>query len=143
MDRFLDGEMRGTHALIDYKTGARVTARDWEGERPDDPQLPLYALTAKEDVSAAAFAKLRAGDMKFSGFSAAKDAMPGVKAAHDWEAMKAGWRRSLEGLAHGFAAGAAAVDPKRGLQTCRRCDLQTLCRVHERVDALAAGEDDE
>jgi hypothetical protein len=28
------------------------------------------------------------------------------------------------------------VSPKRGLQTCRHCDLQTLCRVHERLSAL-------
>jgi ATP-dependent helicase/nuclease subunit B len=143
MDRFLEGGLRGTHALIDYKTGARVTPKDWDGGRPDDPQLPLYALTAPEKVSAVAFAKLRAGEMKFAGFSAAGDAIPGLKAALDWEAMTRGWKSVLERLAGDFSAGGAAVDPKRGLQTCRRCDLHTLCRVHERVDALSAGEEDE
>jgi probable DNA repair protein len=142
LDRFLEGEMRGTHALIDYKTGARVTPNDWDGKRPDDPQLPLYAVTSALPVSAVAFAKLRAGDMKFSGFSAEKGAIPGVKPAQDWAAMTAGWKAALEALARGFAAGRAEVDPKRGLQTCRRCDLQTLCRVHERLSALAEGEEE-
>ena len=35
-----------------------------------------------------------------------------------------------------FADGVARVDPKRGLLTCRHCDLQPLCRVHERIAAL-------
>ena len=139
MDRLADG----SHAVIDYKTGARVTPKDWEGERPDDPQLPLYTITLPLPVGAAVFAKLRAGDMKFSGFSAAEDAIPGVQAARDWAAMTAGWKSALEALASEFKAGVAGVDPKRGLQTCRRCDLQTLCRVHERLDALGADEEDE
>jgi len=133
MDRLADG----THALIDYKTGSRVTPVEWMGARPDDPQLPLYAVTAQEAVSAVAFAKVRAGDMKFSGFSAGKGAIPGVKAALDWNALVAGWRVELEKLAGEFAGGRAPVDPKRGLHTCRSCDLQTLCRVHERLPVLA------
>jgi probable DNA repair protein len=132
LDRLEDG----THAVIDYKTGARVTPKDWDGERPDDPQLPLYTVTAAEPVSATAFAKLRAGDMKFLGFSSKEKEIPGVAAAHDWPAMTAGWKRTLEALARDFAAGRAEVDPKRGLATCRNCDLQTLCRVHEKLSAL-------
>ena len=138
MDRLLEGEMRGTHVVIDYKTGARVTPKDWEGARPDDPQLPLYATAVPMDISAAAFARLRTGDMKFLGFSHKENEIPGVPAARDWNAMAAGWKSANEALAGEFKAGAAAVDPKRGLQTCRHCDLHTLCRVHERLDALAA-----
>ena len=133
MDRFADG----THALIDYKTGGRVTSNDWLGARPDDPQLPLYAVTARENVSAVAFAKVRAGDMKFSGFSAGAGAIPGVKPAQNWDTLIAGWKAELEKLAGEFAGGRAPVDPKRGLKTCRHCALQALCRVHERLSALA------
>lgn len=68
MDKLVGGENAGSHALIDYKTG-RATPNSWLGERPDEPQLPLYAVTAKEEVSAVAFAKLKRGGMKFSGFS--------------------------------------------------------------------------
>ena len=41
-----------------------------------------------------------------------------------------------------FASGDARVDPKKLLQTCRYCDLQTLCRVYERVNALTDEEGD-
>jgi probable DNA repair protein len=132
MDKLADG----THAIVDYKTGSRVTPNDWQGPRPDDPQLPLYAVTAKEPVGALAFAKLRPGDMKFSGFSLGKNAIPGVKQAESWEGLLKGWKAELESLAGGYAAGDAAVDPKRGLKTCERCDLHPLCRVHEKIGAL-------
>jgi len=131
----------GGHALIDYKTG-KPTPNEWLGERPDDPQLPLYALNAEEDISAVAFAKLRTGEMRYMGFSDRKDLIPDVKPAKDWKALLEGWKKELESLGAGFASGDARVDPKQLLHTCRTCDLQPLCRVYERVNALEdAGED--
>ena len=136
----MDALESGGHALIDYKTG-KPTPNDWQGERPDDPQLPLYALNAKEDISAVAFAKLRTGEMRYMGFSDREDLVPGVKAAKDWKALLEGWKKELEALGQGFAAGDARVDPKELLNTCRYCDLQPLCRVYERVNALGEGEE--
>ncbi|HTP63513.1 MAG TPA: PD-(D/E)XK nuclease family protein, partial [Burkholderiales bacterium] len=132
MDRLADG----THALIDYKTGSRVTPNDWLGPRPDEPQLPLYAVTAKEHISAVVFGKLRRGDMKMAGFSIREKEFPGVKQALSWDGLMQGWKAEMEKLATGFAGGSAQVDPKKGLATCRNCDLQPLCRVHERLSAL-------
>ncbi|MGH8631665.1 MAG: PD-(D/E)XK nuclease family protein, partial [Burkholderiales bacterium] len=127
----------------DYKTG-KPTPNDWLGERPDDPQLPLYALNAQEEISAVAFAKLKTGEMRYMGFSRGKDVIPKVQRALDWSALLAGWKKELESLGKGFASGDARVDPKELLRTCRYCDLQTLCRVYERVNALAdADETDE
>ena len=131
MDKLEDG----SHALIDYKTG-RATPNSWLGVRPDEPQLPLYAVTAEEKVSAVAFAKLQPGAMKFSGFSMNEKEIPGVKPANSWSGLIHSWKTELGSLASGFAAGDARVDPKRGLATCRTCDLQPLCRVHERLNAL-------
>jgi len=131
MDRLADG----THAIIDYKTG-RATRSSWMGERPDEPQLPLYAVSAKEEVSVVAFARLRAGEMKFSGYGARGKELPGVEAAKSWPALMQYWKTELEGLAVGYARGDARVEPKKGLATCRNCDLQPLCRVHERLGAL-------
>ncbi|MBK5295273.1 MAG: PD-(D/E)XK nuclease family protein [Acidobacteriia bacterium] len=37
----------GSHVLIDYKTNA-PSPDAWDGRRPDQPQLPLYALTFQE-----------------------------------------------------------------------------------------------
>lgn len=137
----MDRLASGGHAVIDYKTG-KPTPNDWQHARPDDPQVPLYALNS-EDVSAAAFAKLRTGEMRYMGFSRAKDAIPRVNRAENWDTLLAGWRRELDALGSGFAAGEAQVDPKRGLATCRYCDLQPLCRVHERLGALEEAEGDE
>ena len=133
----------GGYAVIDYKTG-KPTPNDWLGERPGDPQLPLYALNAKEEIAAIAFAKLKAGEMRYMGFSRGKDLIPEVKLAKDWSALLAGWKKELEALGSGFAAGDARVDPKKLLATCRDCDLQPLCRVYERVNALGdEGEESE
>lgn len=141
MDKLLEGEMRGSHVLIDYKSG-RATKSSWLGERPDEPQLPLYAVSAPEDISAVAFATLRAGGMKFSGFSAREKEIPGVQAARSWPGLVAAWRKELESLAAGYAGGEARVDPKRGAATCRNCDLQPLCRVHERLNPLVEDEEE-
>ena len=134
----LDRLASGAHALIDYKTG-RATPNAWLGERPDDPQLPLYALSAAEDIAAVAYARLQPGAMKFMGFGRAKDL---VAQAKDWDALLKDWKSELEALGAAFAAGEAQVDPKDGLATCRYCDLQPLCRVHERIAALGAAEEE-
>ena len=131
----MDKLQTGGHALIDYKTG-KPTPNDWAGARPDDPQLPLYALNASEPIAAVVFAKLKTGAMRYLGFSDRKDLIPDVKPAKDWAALLAGWKQELEALGSGFASGDARVDPKKLLQTCRYCDLQPLCRVYERVSAL-------
>ena len=48
--------------LVDYKTGYEVGVKQWAGPRPDDPQLPLYALLAEsEELKGVAFGRVRAG----------------------------------------------------------------------------------
>ena len=136
----MDSLEAGGHALIDYKSG-RPSPVEWLGERPDDPQLPLYALNATEDISVVAFAKLKTGEMRYMGFSDRKDLIPDVKPAKDWNALVAGWKKEIEALGAGFASGDARVDPKKQLATCRYCDLQPLCRVYERVNALTESEE--
>jgi probable DNA repair protein len=135
MDWLKDGTPDGGHVLIDYKTG-RATPKDWLDERPDDPQLPLYAIAAKEDVAAVAFARIKTGEMRFMGLTRDAAVLPKVKPAESWPGLLATWRRELELLGREFAEGIARVDPKRGLKTCRHCDLHPLCRVHERIAAL-------
>jgi probable DNA repair protein len=139
MDRLADGG----YALIDYKTGNRVTPKDWDPPRPDDPQLPLYAVAAPEDLSAVAFARVRPGATRFSGFSRVEKAVPGLKLYRDWPGLLASWKKEADALAAAFAAGEAPVDPKRELETCTRCELQTLCRVYEKFNVLEEIEEEE
>jgi hypothetical protein len=76
--------------------------------------------------------------MKFVGLAREPGVLPGVKtpgeagAQPGWAEQLDFWRAELERLAREFAAGHAAVDPKRGPDTCGQCGLQPLCRVHER-----------
>lgn len=147
IDRLEDGGL----AVIDYKTG-RVSVAAWMGERPDDAQLPLYALAAEGDVRAVAFARLRTGDQGFSGVARDAGAIPGVQpiekyrgagAVSSWDELLARWRREVGQLGENFASGDARVDPKALLSTCRWCDLKPLCRVHERLTALDEGDDED
>lgn len=150
MDRILDG---GGLAIVDYKTGSQAAPGLWLGERPDDCQLPLYALAADDaDVRAVAFAKLKVGKLGFAGLSRDPGLLPDVTTVdkqrtkiriQSWEALVAGWRQETERLGEAFGTSAASVDPKRMLATCERCDLQPLCRVHERIGTLDEGDEEE
>jgi ATP-dependent helicase/nuclease subunit B len=66
--------------------------------------------------------------------------LPKVKAHENWPQLLAAWKKDAEALGAAFAAGDAHVDPKNDLKTCRRCDLQTLCRVYEKFSGLRSGE---
>jgi probable DNA repair protein len=131
MDKLDDG----SHVLIDYKTG-RATPKDWLEERPDDPQMPLYALGSAEEIAAIAYARVKTGEMKFTGIARDAGVLPKFKAFDSWPGWPELWQKNLDALGSEFATGVAAVDPKRGLKTCKYCDLRPLCRVHERLAAI-------
>lgn len=126
----------GRRIVIDYKSTAAPSSA-WLGERPDEPQLPLYLVATEPDAVAIAFAQVKAGDMKFAALAADETLLPVWKSLPDigWDAQVAAWREVLARLATQFAAGEAAVHPKNPQTTCRNCDLQPLCRIHERLGA--------
>jgi probable DNA repair protein len=142
----------GARVVLDYKTGKVWPAR-WFGERPEDPQLPLYGVAAQAaaaaepgagSVAAVAFAQIRPELSAFSGVVRGEGVLPGLPpnrkgelkdAAEHWPRVLEEWRAVLERLGAEFRAGRAEVDPKNGLATCRNsyCELAALCRIHERV----------
>lgn len=153
LDR-MDRLARGGHAVIDYKTGACATSA-WLGPRPEEPQLPMYALSVK-DVVAVAFGQVKTGEMSFKGVSRDPDILPRVdvitknrspaaREYRDWNSLLQGWRGELEAAGQGFASGDARVDPKRGALTCSICEQKMLCRIAEKAPfgAVGAGEPDE
>jgi hypothetical protein len=141
----MDRLSTGGHAILDYKTGGgNVTSKRWQGERPDEPQLPLYAVSAQEEIAAVVFARFRPGDMRLVGLARDEKALPRVrKPDNGWQPMLADWRKEAERLGRSFAGGEAGVDPKKELNTCRYCGLETLCRVYEKVNVLAEEEFEE
>ncbi len=132
----------GRRMVIDYKSTAK-SAGAWLGERPDEPQLPLYLIATEPDAVAIAFAQVKAGNMKFAALAADETLLPVRKSLPDlgWDAQVGEWRRVLARLATEFAAGNAAVHPKNPPTTCRNCEVQPLCRIRERLGALVLEQD--
>jgi probable DNA repair protein len=135
----------GGHAILDYKTGSgNLSSKRWAPPRPDEPQLAVYAVSAREEITAVAFARVRPGDMRFVGLSRDEKALPKVPREKDgWQPLLAKWLAEAENLGASFARGEAAVDPKKDLVTCRYCGLETLCRVYEKINVLAEEEFEE
>ena len=146
LDR-VDESADGQRLIIDYKTG-NVTANSMRGERPTEPQLPLYLVTAEPEAVAIAFARIRPGNMCFAGYQRDKELLPGAQVCKDpdghesgsandshtlWQQQTAIWHNDLTGLAAGFVAGKADVDPRQYPHTCRHCDLQAFCRIYARA----------
>ncbi len=133
LDRLPDGR----RIVIDYKTGA-VSPSAWFGERPDDPQLPLYATLLREELAGVVFAQLRPGEMGFQGVVAEADLVPDARPPEKlsryledgtWPALLAHWSQTVQRLARAFRDSDTRVDPKRYPDTCRYCELTALCRV--------------
>ena len=146
VDRLPDGG----RLLIDYKSGA-ADPRDWLGERPDEPQLPIYAVSDPQALTAVLFAQLLTGDLRYRGVAEYEGLVPEVAAysstrkqpdePQDWLTLLAHWRVAVTALADEFAQGEARVAPQHGADTCRYCHLHALCRIHER-DGLSVEDAD-
>lgn len=145
VDQLPDGRL----IVIDYKTG-NVSLASWMDERPDEPQLPLYAVSAEGNIAAVVFGQIKRGEMKFVGLADDTGSdkiseddgtplLPDVKTLSKsrysksfptWQALFEFWSQNLTTLAHNFREGYATVDPHKA-NTCDYCDLGTLCRINE------------
>jgi probable DNA repair protein len=151
VDRLKDGSL----LVIDYKSGT-VSPNAWELPRPEDVQLPLYAGFAldreQERLGGLVIAKVRAGDLEFAGrvFDPAATLSTDLKATSSLVKNRLtleqllGWRECIEQLAKDFLNGKAEVNPREPREkTCKRCGLQSLCRIQEREAQLDdEGEED-
>ncbi len=125
IDRLADGR----ELIIDYKTG-EPNASDWEGERPADPQVPLYAVNHDGRLGAALFAQVKTGKAAFKGVAGEPAPVPRGLRIVDMREQVQAWRATLGQLALAFLGGRAEVDPKKP-ETCRTCTLAPLCRIAE------------
>jgi probable DNA repair protein len=147
VDRLIDG----SQLVIDYKSGS-VSPSSWDLPRPDDVQLPLYAgfaLDVGDELGGLVFAKVRAGDLAFTGrvfdpaatlFANLKGTSPLVKNSLTLEQFL-GWRECIEQLAKDFLDGRAEVDPRAHPRPCERCGLQVLCRIQEHQSQIEDEDD--
>lgn len=114
--------------ILDYKSGSGQAQKFkvWQGERPSDPQLPIYAL-------ALADAKLHSLGWMAINDRALREQRAWIVAdapleSLDWEGQRRIWRQALEALAREYLRGEARVAP-RDREACRNCPYDALCRV--------------
>jgi ATP-dependent helicase/DNAse subunit B len=136
----VDTLANGRRLLIDYKSGD-AKPRLWLGERPEDPQLPLYTrLLDADQVEGVSFAVLRHAVQEYRGLARSAQG-PGIEAdlgkataktsrtITEWNALQDHWNESLEALVSEFIQGHAPVAPLNRNSTCAYCRLEALCRV--------------
>jgi probable DNA repair protein len=121
----------GWHVLVDYKTG-RINRGAWAGDRPREPQLPLYATVFPGALAAVTLAAIRTGEIGFVGIQ--ENDVLGKAAAMKTdfdtiEDQQEHWKAALERLAGEFREGVARVHPARG--ACDYCELKALCRIRD------------
>jgi probable DNA repair protein len=135
----IDELQDGKKLIIDYKTGSNVSRSGWYGERPEAPQLPLYAQIDSMQTAGITYAHVAAGKLGFVGVSQYDLEIRGITPStdlpsaenKDWKQLTEEWHLNLHQLADDFYQGKAEVDPKDPKKTCEHCKLKPLCRIYE------------
>ena len=127
----IDRLENGDRIILDYKTGDCQVSH-WTGDRPDEPQVPIYAVAANAPLAGVFFGSLKVGEARFKGLAQSPGIVPGVTAPPDQSPLSHTvdtWRDVLNRLGRDYSAGRAIVDPKNRNVTCRYCALPMLCRI--------------
>ncbi len=133
----------GSLVLIDYKTGSRNSVNAWTSERPQAPQLPLYALSQESPIEAVTWAQVGLGKCQFIGLSNRHEfGIEGVREINvrkleqnkhvaekiaDWDTLLSFWNQALGNIATEFITGDARRDPTN-LGVCSNCPTPVICR---------------
>ncbi|MBX2807060.1 MAG: PD-(D/E)XK nuclease family protein [Cellvibrionaceae bacterium] len=113
IDQLADGSV----LIVDYKSGdARTSA--WKGERPADPQLPLYLFACQHAVAGIAFAQISARELRFKGLHNGEVDIDDIDAIGDnrlglpthWAAVEEHWQAVLQQLLQAYTRGYCPVD---------------------------------
>ncbi len=148
--------------LIDYKTGHPKLSK-WQGQRPDEPQLPLYALTyqaiapaiqstptasaveaakIETTVDAIAFAEINADQVQLQGLGELLHPVGGIlfpaqtsrlDLPGDWPSTLEHWQQALSQLANEFIEGDARIDFKDANALRYSEEYLPLCRIAEQA----------
>ena len=140
LDRLENGEL----IVIDYKTGS-PSIKKWGGERPEEPQLPLYALLYSQDVHALMFAEINAKAITIKGLGQLSEQHDGISQTKDgpklelpdnWDAIVEHWRRVLTQLSDSFLQGDCSLNFKSQQLTRYYTDLAALMRSAEQTSLI-------
>ncbi len=125
----LDAASENETWVIDYKSSIPPN-KPWNEERPEAPQLLLYALL-DDSINALLFLQLKAGQIVCSGISQEKQSiagLTGLKKDETWTQKRDEWHQRLTQLAVEFRDGHCPPVPQRD-STCLTCDFRDLCRI--------------
>ncbi len=129
VDRLDQNLLQPSKTVIDYKTSLPTT-KPWREERPEAPQLLLYALLDKQ-ITTLVFIQLKAGRMTLQGLSATPNdelGMQNLRAEEAWSTYQQHWETQLTLLASEIQQGYCEPKPKRS-SICQNCSFHSLCRV--------------
>ena len=126
----------GRQVIVDYKTG-KASTNSWLGERPEQPQIPLYVLCSDTPVAAATFAIINVTQQQFVGFSETTALLPNVQPPsrknepESWGELLTQWQYSLTKLADEFKQAYAPVKFYKPSAKQYQQELEPLNRIAE------------
>ncbi|MGS2723838.1 PD-(D/E)XK nuclease family protein [Porticoccus sp. GXU_MW_L64] len=134
----IDRSASGETLLMDYKTG-NATVNGWLDERPNEPQLPLYALLQDQAPSAISFAIINADKQVMVGLTDNPALIPNYKPPHQplpesWQELLQQWRDSLTELATSYKQGDAEITPYHSQAFYYQSELLPLNRWPEQTE---------
>jgi len=125
----LDRLHTGEKWILDYKSRL-PSPLPWHEERPESPQLLLYALL-DDAIRGLLFVELKNGQTACRGFTEDAPDLPGIKAIKEdesWSTYQHTWHQRLTTLAYEFQTGHSVPRPPKK-STCQTCNFQPLCRI--------------
>lgn len=130
----IDQIQDGTFVIVDYKT-AKLPSMSFVSERLTHPQLPLYALSQREQLAAVVFAHVSGEQIGFSGWveNTYTEDLP-RRSSYALQTVKFAeqlltWQMQVMNLTQEYLQGYAAVKPYPDQSVCRICDLHLLCKI--------------
>lgn len=129
IDLIYDENGHATQMVIDYKTKL-PQKKPWLDDRPEEPQLLLYALLDKE-IKTLSLVELNKGQITCSGLSENDLDIKGIKKIpkeKNWQDYQKQWQEVLNNLAQEFIAGICTPTPKRE-EICSNCWVRGICRI--------------
>jgi len=140
LDKLESGEL----IVIDYKTGS-PSVKKWGSERPEEPQLPLYALLYSQDVHALMFAEINAKAIAIKGLGQLSEYHDGISQAtdggkfdlpEDWTAIVEHWQHVMTQLSNDFLQGDCSLTFKSPQLSRYYSDLAALMRSAEQTSLI-------
>ncbi|MEE2683905.1 MAG: PD-(D/E)XK nuclease family protein [Pseudomonadota bacterium] len=101
------------HIIIDYKTGSSFNINSWFKDRPQNLQLPLYALIYRERVDALININLKPNDIQYKGLSKEGVDLPTIKKVltrDQWDSRISSWEKSINVLVSEFVNGDTRIN---------------------------------